>query len=179
MFNIRPYLRLNLRLFDVDLNVQTTKSPGLTDGMKTYYEDRLIDYAEPQLVHDQFGDEYNIPKHGGKIIEFRKYLPLPKALNQLIEGVTPKGGKLEMSTLTAEVGQYGYYITISDILELAHVDPQIEQATKMLGSQAGHKGRPHFGHHYSRRHHRRHKRILCAQGFCRRRRNRGTVPRRP
>lgn len=137
MFNIRPYLRLNLRLFDVDLNVQTTKSPGLTDGMKTYYEDRLIDYAEPQLVHDQFGDEYNIPKHGGKIIEFRKYLPLPKALNQLIEGVTPKGGKLEMSTLTAEVGQYGYYITISDILELAHIDPQLEQATKLLGSQAG------------------------------------------
>lgn len=131
------YTNLNLRLFDANPNTQTTSSAGLTAGMHTYYEDRLIDYAEPMLVHDQFGDKYPIPQHNGKTIEFRKYSPLSKALTALTEGVTPDGGNINMSTLTATISQYGYYITISDILELSHVDPQIEQATKLLGSQAG------------------------------------------
>ena len=35
------------------------------------------------------------------------------------------------------MSQYGDYVTCSDVLELTHIDPQIEQATKLLGSQAG------------------------------------------
>lgn len=45
------YDSLNLQLFAV----QTTGD--LSDEMKTYYEERLIDLAEPRLVHDQFGDK--------------------------------------------------------------------------------------------------------------------------
>ena len=130
------YTTINLCLF-ANPNTQTTSSEGLTPGMHTYYEDRLIDNAEPYLVHDQFGDKYPIPKHEGKTIQFRKYSPLPKALTALTEGVTPDGNTLNMSTIEATVSQYGDYVTCSDILELTHVDPQIEQATKLLGSQAG------------------------------------------
>lgn len=36
--------------------------------MKTYYEKRLLDQAEPLLVHDQFGDKYPIPGNNGKTI---------------------------------------------------------------------------------------------------------------
>lgn len=130
------YTTINLCLF-ANPNTQTTSSEGLAPGMHTYYEDRLIDNAEPYLVHDQFGDKYPIPKHEGKTIQFRKYSPLPKALTALTEGVTPDGNTLNMSTIEATVSQYGDYVTCSDILELTHVDPQIEQATKLLGSQAG------------------------------------------
>ena len=51
----------------------------MTNEMKTFYEKRLIDQAEPRLVHDQFADYYPVPQNGGKTIEFRKYDSLPKA----------------------------------------------------------------------------------------------------
>lgn len=130
--------KLNIKLFDAtDYNVQTTTSPDLSDEMKTYYSEYLIDLVEPHLVHDQFAQKKNIPKGSGKTIEFRKYSPLAKALTPLVEGVTPKGNKLSVSTITAEVYQYGDYIAVSDILTLAAIDNNIVQATKILGSQAG------------------------------------------
>lgn len=125
---------LSLTIFN---NTQTTTSEGLTPEMKVYYEDRLIDYAEPSLVHDQFGDKYPIPRNGGKTIEFRKYSPLDKALTKLTEGVTPNGNKLNVTTIEATVDQYGDYIEISDALELTAIDRNLEQATKLLGGQAG------------------------------------------
>lgn len=129
-------LFLNLQLF-ANANTQTTGTPGLSDEMKTYYEDRLIDYAEPNLVHDQFGDEYPIPANGGKTIEFRKYDSLAKATTPLTEGVTPDGQALNVSTITATVSQYGGYVTISDMLKMTAIDNNILQALKILGSQAG------------------------------------------
>src|SRR5699024_5155295 len=44
----------------------------MTNEMKVFYEKRLIDQAEPRLVHDQFADYYPMPVGGGKTIEFRK-----------------------------------------------------------------------------------------------------------
>ena len=128
--------KLNLRLF-ADPNTQTTSSSGLTEEMKTYYSDYLVDMVEPRLVHDQFADKKDIPKNSGKTIEFRKYSPLAKALKPIQEGVTPDGNNLNMSTITAEIYQYGDYITLSDILQLAAIDNNVVQATKLLGSQAG------------------------------------------
>ena len=61
-------------------NTNVTTDSGLSVEMKTYYDDRLIDLAQPLLIHDQFGQKRPIPKNGGKTIEFRKYAPLAKAL---------------------------------------------------------------------------------------------------
>lgn len=115
----------------------TTGSAGLSAEMKDYYEMRLIDNAEPNLVHDQFGDKYPIPQNGGKTIEFRRYSPLPKALKGLTEGVTPDGNSLEVTAVTAAVSQYGDWVQLSDLLELTAIDRNVEQCTKLLGAQAG------------------------------------------
>lgn len=126
----------NLQLF-AEMNTNLTSSAGLTDEMKTYYSDYLIDNATPKLVHDQFGQKHPIPKNGGKTIEFRKYSPLPKLLEPLREGVTPDGQSLNMSTIESTVAQYGGYITLSDMLLLTAIDNNLVQATKLLGAQAG------------------------------------------
>ena len=126
----------NLQLF-ADMNTNLTTSSGLTDEMKTYYSDYLIDNATPKLVHDQFGQKHPIPKNGGKTIEFRKYSPLPKLTTPLQEGVTPDGQSLTMSVVEATVAQYGGYITLSDMLLLSAIDNNLVQATKLLGAQAG------------------------------------------
>lgn len=126
--------KTNLYLFD---NTNVTTDTGLTNEMKTYYSDYLIDLAEPYLVHDQFGQKQPIPQNKGKTIEFRKYSPLPKALTPLTEGVTPSGQKLTMSVITAIVAQYGGYVELSDILIMTAIDNNQVQATKLLAAQAG------------------------------------------
>lgn len=129
-------IKYNLQLF-ADLNTNTTLSPSLSDEMKTYYSDYLIDNAQPELVHDQFGQKHPIPKNGGKNIEFRKFVPFDKATEVLTEGVTPKGGSLSVTKVEASVNQYGYYVTLSDILQLTSIDNTLVETTKLLGSQAG------------------------------------------
>ncbi len=119
------------------VSVPYGETGGLSNEMKTYYSDYLIDMAEPKLVHDQFGQKCPIPKGSGKTIEFRKYDPLPKMTTPLAEGVTPNGQKLDMGVVTAEVKQYGGFIELSDILMLTAIDNNLIQATKLLGGQAG------------------------------------------
>ena len=129
-------LMMNIQRF-ANPNTQTTGLAALSDEMKTYYSMHLIDYAEPNLVHDQFADKYPIPANGGKTIEFRKYDSLPKALTPLTEGVTPDGSNLSVDTIEATVDQFGAYVTISDVLKLTAIDNNVVQALKVLGSQAG------------------------------------------
>lgn len=127
---------LNLQLF-AEMNTNITGDAGLSVENKTFYDMTLIDEAQAELVHDQFGQKRPIPKNGGKKIEFRKFAALPKALTPLTEGVTPDGKKLNVTAIEAEVAQYGDYIVQSDVLELTAIDNTIVEATKILGRQAG------------------------------------------
>ena len=135
------YFDINLQLFadEVVVNKTTSATEGnnLSAEMKTFYDKNLIREAQANLVHGQFAQRRPIPKNGGKTIEFRKFSSLPKALTPLTEGVTPKGNKLNVSTITAEVKQYGDYIVQTDVLELTSIDNTIVEATQILGNQAG------------------------------------------
>ena len=139
MNNRTKNLKLDLQMFATasTQNQNATSASGMSAEMKTFYEKRLIDQAEPALVHDQFGDPYPIPANGGKSIEFRKYDSLPKATTPLTEGVTPDGQTMNVSTVTAEVKQYGGWVPITDTLQLTAIDNNILQATKIIASQAG------------------------------------------
>lgn len=139
MNNRTKNLKLDLQMFATasTQNQNTTGASGMSAEMKTFYEKRLIDQAEPALVHDQFGDPYPIPANGGKNIEFRKYDSLPKATTPLTEGVTPDGQTMNVSTVTAEVRQYGGWVPITDTLQLTAIDNNILLATKIIASQAG------------------------------------------
>ena len=49
-------LKMDLQLFaDPSASLQNTTGT-MTNEMKTFYEKRLIDQAEPRLVHDQFAE---------------------------------------------------------------------------------------------------------------------------
>ena len=130
----KSLLRLNLQLFATTM---TTETGSLSAEMKTFYEKRLLDQAEPLLVHNQFGDKYPIPAGSGKKIEFRKYSALPKALTALTEGVTPAGNSLTVTTVEGTVKQYGDWIQLSDMLQMTAIDNNVVQGTKLLSSQAG------------------------------------------
>ena len=122
-----------IQLFATQTTLLNSTGNDLSPEMKTYYDLRLLDYAQANLVHDQFGQKRPIPKNGGKTIEFRSFSPLAKATTPLTEGVTPSGNQLDVKTITATVSQYGDFIVQSDVLELTAVDNTILEATKLLG----------------------------------------------
>lgn len=129
----------NIRAFDTALNATTSATTGnnLAPEIKVFYSDYLIDLAEAELVHDQFGQKRPIPQGSGKTIEFRQFTPLPKITTELVEGVTPDGQALDVSAITATVKQYGGYVMLTDLLELTARDAVKTEATQLIGSQAG------------------------------------------
>ena len=143
--------QINLSLFGAAENIHTTNGManaetgvntpygegGLSDQMRTYYSDFLIDNAEPALVYDKFAQKVVIPCGNGKTIQFRKYNPLPTLTEEIKEGVTPTGQKIDMSTVNATLAQYGGYVELSDLLLMSAVDNNLVMATKLLGAQAG------------------------------------------
>lgn len=133
LFAIRGFIQH----FAVQTTLLDDLGNDLSPEMKTFYDMRLLDYAQAALVHDQFGQKRPIPRNGGKTIEFRAFTPLAKALDALTEGVTPDGNSLDVTTIEATVKQYGDYIVQSDVLELTAIDNTILEATKLLGRQAG------------------------------------------
>lgn len=128
---------LNLRLFDTVLNATTSAGDGneLSHEMKVYYQDRLIDLADPLLVHDQFGQKRPIPQGRGKTTEFRAFRKLPKIVNSLIEGVTPDGQALDTYVITSTVKQYGAYVCLTDFIMQTAIDPMAEEALKLIAQQ--------------------------------------------
>lgn len=133
---MKELFTINLQLFG-ELNTNTTLDSGLSVENKTYYDRNLIEAAQPNLVHNQFGQKRDIPRNGGKKIEFRTYAALPKALTPLTEGVKPDGNKLSATAIEAEIGQYGSYVTLSDMLDLTAIDNNVLEATTANGRQAG------------------------------------------
>ena len=62
---------LDFHLFDANLNTNVTTQTGagqdLSPEMKVFYDRRLVKEAEPQLIHDQFGQKRPIPKGSGRL----------------------------------------------------------------------------------------------------------------
>ena len=130
----------NRRLVNLQLmaaNINTTGSEGLSVENKIFYDKVLLKDAKPNLVHDQFAQKRNIPKNGGKQIEFRKFGSLKKALTPLTEGVTPDGSLMDVTAIYATVAQYGDYIKLTDVVKLTTIDNTLVEAVTMLGDQAG------------------------------------------
>lgn len=115
--------------------VQTTST--LSTSMQTYYDKRLVQNMKPRLVHQAYGQKRQIPRNGGKSVNFRKFSPFAASTTPLTEGVTRDGQDLEITGINAELEQYGEYVMGSDLLDLTAVDPILDETTELLGDQAG------------------------------------------
>lgn len=107
----------------------------LSAGMKSYYDTALLEYAKPKMIYQQLGEVQNLPQGHGKIVEWRKFNKLPD-IDVLQEAVIPMGKKMGESAVTAEITEYGAYVTISDVIDLHHVDPVLQKATERLANAA-------------------------------------------
>ncbi len=138
--NFNSLGKIDLQAFSYDPQAQpvnNTSSVDLSAGMTKYYDRLLIKTATPALVHNRFAQKRNIPAKSGDTINFRRYYPFPKALTPLTEGVTPDPDKLVESSIECKVYQYGAFTPVTDVLDMVHVDKNLQEAMTLLGDQAG------------------------------------------
>lgn len=116
--------------------LQTTASGGLSPEMKTFYDRTLLVRTVPNLIYTNFAQQRNIPMHGGKTIEFRRFASLATAVTPLTEGTPPSLKDLTVTAITATVAQYGDAVGFSDLVSTTTIDPLLTETTEILADQA-------------------------------------------
>lgn len=131
----------------------------ISPAVAAYSVIRMLKRAMPYLHLEKFGQTYPLPTQSTQTAKFRRYFlqgaggaagpdngagvngaqtgfSIPVATTPLIEGVTPTGTTLANQDYTVTLGQYGDFITISDVILDTHTDPVLQQATDALGESA-------------------------------------------
>lgn len=114
-----------------------TTTTTIPSGVQELYDKLLLAYAQPRLIHGLWAQKRPLKKGHGKQIKFRRYDKLAKAKTPLTEGITPAGKQLSATDLTATINPYGDYVTLTDMVILTQVDPQVKDALRILGDQKG------------------------------------------
>lgn len=108
----------------------------LTAENKIFYDKTLLSRAKPAMHLYEDAQKKRLMKKNGTTMNFRKFNALKVPENALSEGVTPSGSDLSMVTVQATVKQYGDFVTTSDLLDMAGIDPVITDTSENLGDQA-------------------------------------------
>ena len=116
--------------------VNTTNE--MSPGMKVYWDTEMLENTREKLVYAQFGKKHRLPANHGMQIEWRKWKTIPD-IDRLIEGVIPEGKSFGQTSTRASIAQYGAYVTISEQLDMKHVDPVITGAQQELAAAAAKK----------------------------------------
>lgn len=105
-------------------------------AVRAYYVRRMLYKAKPHLVHQSFAQTNDIPMNSSSQIKFRRYSLLTPATTALSEGQTPAGSNLSVTTLTADLYQYGDFVTLTDLLDYTTEDPILQETYDILAQQA-------------------------------------------
>ena len=124
-------------VYNASHNTRETTGNALNHRQEIFYSKLVLENAQANLVHNQFGDQVTIPKRSGKTFSARALDPYPVATQPLEEGVTPKGNKMSKREVLCVINQYGAYTPHTDILDLIDCDDLAIMDTEELGSQAG------------------------------------------
>ena len=104
---------------------------------QAYYDRKLLERAQPLLLHAKFGQDRPLKTRSTNKIMFRRWEKLTPNTTPLIESVTPVGTSLSKTDITATVQQYGDFVTGSDMLQWTSRDEVLNEAADVLGEQAG------------------------------------------
>lgn len=113
----------------------------ITSPVNLFYDRTLLDRAQPNLVHTQFGQVRDIPSGNTNVINFRRYAAFSAATTALSagagEGATPAGTNMSVTDIPCTVLQYGDFTVVTDFLAMTTLDPVFTEAAQILGEQAG------------------------------------------
>lgn len=126
------------------MSTNTYTSAGanqLSNEGQIYYRLDLIKRLLPFLPMFAEGQKRTVPKRSGGFtsgqIHWRKVAALATATTPLTEGVPPDAKSLSVTTVTANLSQYGDIVKLTDVLVGASIDDMAREAQDVLGEQAG------------------------------------------
>jgi N4-gp56 family major capsid protein len=113
-----------------------TTRTQITAENQEFYDRNLLERVVPLLVHTKWAQVRDLPKNPGtKTIKFRRYTSLAVAITPLSEGITPGGSQLSITEITAEIAQYGDFVTFTDVVDYESKDPVLMETGELLGEQ--------------------------------------------
>jgi len=115
-----------------------TTTSTLTQLMKTYYDRRLLKFAEPVMVADKLADHSrDIPQKEGKTVNFTRLVPLSKITSATSEGANPDYVEMEAFEFEKTVSKYSNSIRLTDTLQLTAYDDVLDDAVMLCGVNMG------------------------------------------
>lgn len=105
------------------------------NNINVFYSRDLLLRAQPLLVHTKWAMVKDVPLNNSMTIKFRRYANLPVANVPLSEGITPAGSQLAKTDITAQLEQYGDFVTLTDRLTMTTEDPIRMEANEELADQ--------------------------------------------
>lgn len=123
----------------------------ISSGMTQYYTRVVLESADPELVHDRWGEMKTLPKKSSKTIRWSRYglfaspsstpsgvlADIETSTTPLTEGVAPTGKYVARANVEANLSQWGDFVELTDLVDLTNPDPVLTEVQSMLGRSAG------------------------------------------
>ncbi len=112
-------------------------SPGLAPEIRQAYFKQLLRVAVPEFVHDKYAKKSPIPKGEGTVGNWRRFRRITPQTTPLTESVTPTPLQLTVDNIQVTASQYGGWMSFSDLVVTASIDPILSENNELLGICAG------------------------------------------
>lgn len=108
----------------------------LSNEQAEFYQKVMLKRLQDNVVFMKYGKKQNIPKNSGAVTSFRRLEMPTMSTTAIVEGTTPDALDLTINKVTATVKQYGAWVKLTDMLNLAGLDPIITETSEMFGDHA-------------------------------------------
>jgi N4-gp56 family major capsid protein len=102
-----------------------------------YYERKLLAYVKENLVANQYGQRFSLPRNSGRTAVFTAFEPLPVNTTPITFQPTPtSGASLATRQVSATVEEYANYIDLDDFTDITSFVPLLDRAVDLLAYNA-------------------------------------------
>lgn len=115
----------------------STTSAGMANLRATYYSDRGLDRLQATTPFRETCMKDMVPKRNGRTIQWFRYNNLSAVTNPTADGTVPTSQTISNNIIAGDLSQYSAFISMSTFLTDIALDPVIENASDLLGYQAG------------------------------------------
>jgi len=97
------------------------------------YRKTALDYLKAELLFwDIFQIKETIAKNNGRTVVWRRWTKLAPNTTPLTEGVTPPGSNVSSTSFETDIGQYGDYTIITDVVSETDYSPRVTEEIKAV-----------------------------------------------
>jgi N4-gp56 family major capsid protein len=114
-----------------------TNYTDVTPRTNTYIEARMLKYAGPVQVLQHTAMMKRMPKNKTQTITFRRPEVFAAATTPLVEGVAPSATAFAYTDVSATLSQYGQIVEFTDVIEMTHEDPVVNDMARQAGDNIG------------------------------------------